>query len=346
VGGGRADECGAVLVLSSNTHSYSPNASLPSVLSLSLSLSHALSLSPTHTHTHTHTLASLDPNSPPTHLATHLAQSFDQIGQDGGEAAPLTLDRFMSYDEMQLAALLIVTTPTFFINAGGRNNQARPATAGTFERRGVYAAMVGSRFERPERMESRHVLVTASQNTAAKGYGGGGDGCEADARRALLQAWAQFYGRDHFPCFGDGPVAGEEEKVVSWWGRGGEVARVGDAWDTRVECEHYDDTCTPLQVGVHLRMHTSPSPSLYSAPVSLLCTPRPITLTPPQYCSRYPRSTPDPLTPTPPNPTSPSSHPPPAPLSPYTTGTARSRAGTWTWGCTVGACGWGPRRFS
>eukprot|EP00947_MAST-08B_sp_MAST-8B-sp1_P002456 g2456.t1 len=114
------------------------------------------------------------------------AELFDRIGGDDDDdddaagssgssssSSPLTLGRYMSYDEMQLAALLLVSTPTFFINAGGRGNQARPDSPGSFIRRGVYSAMVGCRFEREGRMESRHVLVTPDQNTAENGYGPG-----------------------------------------------------------------------------------------------------------------------------------------------------------------------------
>jgi hypothetical protein len=40
---------------------------------------------------------------------------FEMIGKDE-ERAPLVLKDYISYDEMQIAALLGVTVPTYFIN--------------------------------------------------------------------------------------------------------------------------------------------------------------------------------------------------------------------------------------
>ena len=65
-----------------------------------------------------------------------------------------SLERLISYDEMQLSALIGISTPTPFINRGDRNNMGR------LQRdcvpNGVYIGLVGARFERPERMEYRH----------------------------------------------------------------------------------------------------------------------------------------------------------------------------------------------
>ena len=51
---------------------------------------------------------------------------FDQIGS-AAERAPLTLDRFLSYDDMQIAALIGLSGPTFFINNGSRGSLLRRA---------------------------------------------------------------------------------------------------------------------------------------------------------------------------------------------------------------------------
>lgn len=119
-----------------------------------------------------------------------LDEGFCLIGKDT-EQSPLLLKDLMSYDEMQIAALVGVSVPTHFINRGGRGNQGRPAKAGTFEPTGVYVGQVGARFERPHLMEWQHMMVDCEQNTAANGYG-----AEADAsseRTALLRAWAKLY---------------------------------------------------------------------------------------------------------------------------------------------------------
>lgn len=133
---------------------------------------------------------------------------FDSIGTATEGMAPadpdLVLANYMSYDEIALAALVGVSTPTHFINSGGRFNSGKPATKGSYERRGVYVGLVGARFEREELMEWRHMLVTERQNTAAKGYGATADST-AVATRAL-EPWAKFYGagddsRSFFPSY-------------------------------------------------------------------------------------------------------------------------------------------------
>ena len=108
------------------------------------------------------------------------------------EEEPMTLRRLMSYDEMQIAALLAVSVPTHFINRGGRGNLGRPEATGeasdrgpppssalspapppppTHEARGVYVGQVGARFERAGRMEYELMVVDHRQNTRRRGYG-------------------------------------------------------------------------------------------------------------------------------------------------------------------------------
>ena len=73
---------------------------------------------------------------------------------------------------------------------------------------------VGARFERVARMEWRHCLVDDVQNTVANGYGpddraldtaAASDGASRPSRhdRAMLRAWASFYGLSHFPTFAE-----------------------------------------------------------------------------------------------------------------------------------------------
>jgi hypothetical protein len=76
----------------------------------------------------------------------------------------------------------------------------------------VYTGLVGARFERAEHMESKHLLVTRTQNVAEKGYGPRRDisGTEGEATTAdrdpLLDVWAEFYNLPHFPLFVDVPA--------------------------------------------------------------------------------------------------------------------------------------------
>lgn len=122
-------------------------------------------------------------------------------GNDGFEAigtteekSPLRLADYLSYDEMQIAALLGVVTPTYFINNGARMNSGIPGTAGSYQEQGVYAGLVGARFEKPGLMEWQHMMVTKEQNTKEHGYGAG------NKSNAMLNMWADFY-HDTFATF-------------------------------------------------------------------------------------------------------------------------------------------------
>jgi hypothetical protein len=170
---------------------------------------------------------------------------FDAVGT-AAEQPPLLLASFMSYDEMQLAALVAVSTPTHFVNPGGRANCAHVARWGTFEGAGVYVAQVGARFERACKMEFAHMVVTTDQNRGgAGGYGpspapasalAGSPDHESsaegsrDARelRAKLQLWAQFYGLEYFPTYAEAEAAAAaDEAAVA--PRGAPIGTAADA---------------------------------------------------------------------------------------------------------------------
>ncbi len=118
---------------------------------------------------------------------------FETIGTET-EKAPLTLNEYLSYDEMQLSAFLGVSTPTHFINNGARNNRGIASSSQSHENSGIYVGLVGARFERPERMEWQHMLITAAQNTTEKGYG------THNSAHPYLKLWSAFYGHP-FPTF-------------------------------------------------------------------------------------------------------------------------------------------------
>jgi uncharacterized protein DUF4804 len=141
---------------------------------------------------------------------TRGAGGFERVGGPS-ERHPLSLSDLQSYDEMALSALIGVSVPTHFVNAGSRHNRAQPGPAGSFEPRGVYVGLVGARFEKPERMEWQHLVVTAEQNTAAKGYGPEADLALPATR--LLRAWARFYGREYLPTYAEAS-ADESERYL------------------------------------------------------------------------------------------------------------------------------------
>lgn len=118
---------------------------------------------------------------------------FEKIGTDQ-EQSPLILKDYLSYDEMALAALIGISSPTFFINNGARDNKGIKGVEGSYEKEGVYVGLVGARFEKPGYMEWQHIIVTPAQNTAKNGYGF--DRCN----KGLLAVWSEFY-NEKFPTF-------------------------------------------------------------------------------------------------------------------------------------------------
>lgn len=115
---------------------------------------------------------------------------FESIGTNQ-ERSPLVLHDYLSYDEMQIAALLGVSVPTFFINNGNRNNNALPGEPGTYQEQGVYVGLVGARFEKPGLMEWQHMIITPQQNIAQNGYGQAAD--PQHPKTKLLYLWSQLY---------------------------------------------------------------------------------------------------------------------------------------------------------
>ena len=74
----------------------------------------------------------------------------------------LTLKDYLSYDEIMLSSMIGVSGPSHFINNGSRNNCAVPGKTGNFQSRGIIIGLVGSRFERPDRMDSIYILPPTS----------------------------------------------------------------------------------------------------------------------------------------------------------------------------------------
>ena len=77
---------------------------------------------------------------------------FETIGTNR-ERDPITLKNLMSYDEMLFSALVMVSTPTLFINNGNRYNCGNLGENDSFEKEGVYIGCVGPRLEKPDFME-------------------------------------------------------------------------------------------------------------------------------------------------------------------------------------------------
>ncbi|KAF2852284.1 hypothetical protein T440DRAFT_39193 [Plenodomus tracheiphilus IPT5] len=75
----------------------------------------------------------------------------------------LSLDEYLSYDEIMLASLLGVSGYSHFINQGSRHNSGVRGAKGSFQNRGVIIGVVGARFEREGRMDSVYVLPSSPE---------------------------------------------------------------------------------------------------------------------------------------------------------------------------------------
>lgn len=82
-----------------------------------------------------------------------------------GENQVLTLEEYLSYDEIMLSSLIGVSGESFFVNDGGRYNCGKKGQPGTFEERGVIIGLVGARFERLDRMDSLFVLKSEGKSS-------------------------------------------------------------------------------------------------------------------------------------------------------------------------------------
>ena len=150
---------------------------------------------------------------------------FPRIGTSS-ERAPLVLKDYLSYDEMEVAALLGVAVPTFLISDGARGNRAMLGGPGTFEPEAVIIDQVGCRFERAGLMDWRHMVVTPEQNTPANGYGSPSH--PSFRRNGMLDLFASLYlGTDQsvesplmsiaptFPSYSEAVQA--QRRDASWW---------------------------------------------------------------------------------------------------------------------------------
>ncbi len=105
------------------------------------------------------------------------------------------LSDYISYDEMQLSALLSVAGPSLFVNDGNKYNLGEPGPDNSFEQEAIICGSVGCRFEREGLMEYQHMLVTKEQNSAFHGYGAN------NPKGRQFAPWNTFYGVDHFPTY-------------------------------------------------------------------------------------------------------------------------------------------------
>jgi len=86
------------------------------------------------------------------------SEEWDRVGtEEEKQNKHLFLQDYLSYDEIMLGSLMGVSGPSFFINEGSRNNMGRIGGS-AHEPRGIIVGLVGTRFERDDRMDSVYIL--------------------------------------------------------------------------------------------------------------------------------------------------------------------------------------------
>lgn len=116
--------------------------------------------------------------------------NWETIGTNN-EKSPLTLDEYLSYDEIEISSFLSISIYTPFINNGSRRNIGIPS--GNCQPNGIYIGQCGARFERFNKMEWRYMIVDSKQNTKENGYG--------TNLSPYLAIWAKFYDVPYFPVY-------------------------------------------------------------------------------------------------------------------------------------------------
>ncbi|KAG0602328.1 hypothetical protein M758_10G007200 [Ceratodon purpureus] len=102
----------------------------------------------------------------------------------------IKLHEYLSYDEVQVGALLGVSSPTFFINSGERYNKGKLEKPGSFEPEGIIVGLVGARFKKQDKMESQHMIVSEKLSRPEFGYG-----VEGAERNPVAAAKLQFFAK-------------------------------------------------------------------------------------------------------------------------------------------------------
>ncbi|KAF3765700.1 hypothetical protein M406DRAFT_68121 [Cryphonectria parasitica EP155] len=86
------------------------------------------------------------------------ATQWDKVGTEAEATnSHLKLAEYLSYDEIMLGSLLGVSSPSYFINTGGRYNSGVVGKPGEYEDRGIIMGLVGARFERADHMDSTYI---------------------------------------------------------------------------------------------------------------------------------------------------------------------------------------------
>lgn len=114
----------------------------------------------------------------------------------------LQLTDCLSYDEMEILALIGISIPTHFINDGNYLNQGLLDLSSNYEKEGLCLGLVGPSLEREGFMEYQSIMVSWIQNRPEKGYGPLPEREEDDnAITGKMRLFTEFYKIDYFPTY-------------------------------------------------------------------------------------------------------------------------------------------------
>ncbi|XXQ30864.1 protein of unknown function (DUF4804) [Plasmodiophora brassicae] len=108
------------------------------------------------------------------------------VGTAEEKQSSIQMASYLSYDEMAISAMIGVSSPTTFINSGGRYNEGKRGPSCSYISHGVVIGLCGCRFHHPDRMESQFIVVRRPKGKPKYDEG-------------LRAIWAWFYGTPSFP---------------------------------------------------------------------------------------------------------------------------------------------------
>jgi len=131
----------------------------------------------------------------------------------------LSIEDYMTYDEIKLAALLQVSSPVLPINSGNRFNDGMAGNDPPHVKEAVYVGVVGARFEKKDCMEYQDVLLEETE----------------PEKNSVKNVFANFYGLEAFPtrCDKNLDYLLAEKKVLDI---GSKILFNADVYKKRIRC--------------------------------------------------------------------------------------------------------------
>ncbi|XP_057663816.1 uncharacterized protein LOC130898489 isoform X2 [Diorhabda carinulata] len=115
--------------------------------------------------------------------------SWENIGTDY-EKPPLTLDNYLSYDELKISSLLSISSYTHFMNKGHRSNSGvYEEDRSAIEGEGIIIGIVGPRLPKTNAVENQEIIFSKQSQTKENGFG-------KSVINSIPKLFADFYGEE------------------------------------------------------------------------------------------------------------------------------------------------------